>query len=266
MGEKGIDYIERDNIGIIMLNRPDVLNAVDLETAQHLREAVIAAERESAVRCVLLTGAGKHFSAGGDVHFFHGTLDLPLEQRQTVFDEILRVLNDVIPRLRFMPKPVVASARGAVAGLGVSIVAACDIALAAHDAMFSMAYCTIGGVPDSGASVAIARLANRKRAAELLMLGGRFDAREALDLGLIGRVVDAARLDDETQALCASLAKGPTWALGRAKQLINHAEVTPLEAQLAEERIAFVDCVATDDFAEGLNAFVSRRPAAFRGG
>ena len=82
MGEKGIDYIERDNIGIIKLNRPNVLNAVDLKTAQHLREAVIAAERDSAVRCVLLMGAGKHFSAGGDVRFFHGTLDLPLEQRQ----------------------------------------------------------------------------------------------------------------------------------------------------------------------------------------
>src|SRR5271154_6684484 len=219
MGQ-GIHYSEQGNVATIRLDRPDVLNAVDLETARQLRYAVIVAERSASVRCVLLTGAGKHFTAGGDVRFFRGTLDLPVDQRQGLF-----VLNDVVPRLKSMPKPVVASARGAVAGLGVSIVAACDIALAAHDAMFSMAYCTIGGVPDSGASVAIARLANRKRAAELLMLGGRVAAREALDLGLIGRVVDAARLDDETQALCASLAKGPTWALGRAKQLINHADV-----------------------------------------
>jgi 2-(1,2-epoxy-1,2-dihydrophenyl)acetyl-CoA isomerase len=147
MESKNVHYSEENDVAIIRLDRPDVLNAVDLETARHLREAVVEAERNSAVRCVLLTGAGKHFSAGGDVRFFRGTLDLPLDQRQGVFNEILFVLNDIIPRLKFMPKPVVASARGAVAGLGVSLVAACDLALAAHDAVFSMAYCAIGGVP-----------------------------------------------------------------------------------------------------------------------
>ena len=130
-----------------------------------------------------MTGAGKHFCAGGDVRFFHGTLDLPVDQRQGVFDEILFFLNDVIPRLKFMAKPVVASARGTVAGLGVSLVAACDITLAARDAVFSTAYCAIGGVPDSGASIAVAKLTNRKRAAELLLLGERFDARRRVSLG-----------------------------------------------------------------------------------
>jgi len=178
MGQ-GIHYSEQGNVATIRLDRPGVLNAVDLEAARQLRDAVIVAERSASVRCVLLTGAGKHFSAGGDVRFFRGTLDLPVDQRQGVFDEILFVLNDVIPRLKSIAKPVVASARGAVAGLGVSLVAACDIALAAHDAVFSMAYCAIGGVPDSGASIAVAKLANRKRAAELLLLGERFDAREA---------------------------------------------------------------------------------------
>jgi 2-(1,2-epoxy-1,2-dihydrophenyl)acetyl-CoA isomerase len=265
MGGHGVDYRERDNVGVITLNRPDVLNAVDLDTARRLREVVIAAERDSSARCVLLTGAGKHFSAGGDVRFFLGTLDLPIDQRQGVYEEILHVLNDVIPRLRMMPKPVVASARGAVAGLGVSLVGACDIAVAAEDAVFSMAYCAIGGVPDSGASAVIARLSNQKRAAELLMLGGRFDAREALSLGLIGRILDAERLDEETRDLCAALANGPTLALGRAKQLLNQADVTPLEAQLSAERKAFVASAATDDFAEGLRALTARRSPAFRG-
>jgi len=265
VGEKGIDYVERDDVASITLDRPDVLNSIDLETARNFRDAVIAAQRNSSVRCLLLTGAGKHFSAGGDVRFFRGTLDLALEQRQGVFDEILYVLNDVILRLRSMPKPVVASARGAVAGLGVSLVAACDLALAARDAVFSMAYCAIGGVPDSGATAAVAQLANRKRAAELIMLGGRFDAHEALQLGLIGRIVETARLDEETGSLCEALAKGPTWAFGRAKQLLNQADVTPLEVQLAAERKAFVECVGTADFAEGLRAFAERRPAAFRG-
>jgi 2-(1,2-epoxy-1,2-dihydrophenyl)acetyl-CoA isomerase len=262
---KGIHYSEQGNVATIRLDRPDVLNAIDLKTARQLRDAVIEAERSASVRCVLLTGAGKHFSAGGDVRFFRGTLDLPLDERQGVFDEILFVLNDIIPRLQFMTKPVVASARGAVAGLGVSLVAACDIALAAHDAMFSMAYCAIGGVPDSGASVAVAKLANRKRAAELLLLGERFDAKEARELGLIGRVVEADDLDRETETLCAKLAAGPTWALGRAKQLLNRADMTPLELQLASERKAFVDCVATNDFAEGLRAFIERRAPIFRG-
>jgi len=261
----GVDFSESDGVAIIKLNRPDVLNAIDLETAKALREAVIEAERDPSVRCVLLTGAGKHFSAGGDVRFFHGTLDLPLAERQRVFDEILHVLNDVVPRLRQMPKPVVGSARGAVAGLGVSLIAACDIAIATADAMFSMAYCAIGGVPDSGASAAVAKLSNRKRAAELLLLGERFDAHEAMRLGLIGRVVEPDALDEATNAICAKLAAGPTWALGRAKRLLGSAETTSLETQLALERSAFVECVATADFAEGLKAFVERRRPTFVG-
>ena len=262
---KGVDLSETDGVAVIRLNRPDVLNAVDLETAKALREAVIDAERSPKARCVLLTGAGRHFSAGGDVRFFHGTLDLSLSERQGVFDEILHVLNDVIPRLRQMPKPVVGSARGAVAGLGVSLIAACDIAVAAADAVFSMAYCAIGGVPDSGASSVVAGLSNRKRAAELLLLGERFDAREAKDLGLVGRVVEPNLLDATTTEICAKLAAGPTWSLGRAKRLLRSAETTPLETQLALERRAFVECVVTADFAEGLEAFVSHRHPTFVG-
>ena len=261
----GVDFSEAGGVAVIQLNRPDVLNAVDLETARAFRSAVVAAERSPTARCVLLTGAGKHFSAGGDVRFCHGTLGLPLAERQGVFDEILYVLNDAIPRLRQMPKPVVGSARGAVAGLGVSLIAACDIAIAAVDAIFSMAYCAIGGVPDSGASAVIAKLSNRKRAAELLLLGERFDAQEAKDLGLIGRVVQSEALDETTATICQKLAAAPTWALGRAKQLLRSAETTPLETQLALERSAFVECVATADFAEGLKAFVDRHRPTFIG-
>jgi 2-(1,2-epoxy-1,2-dihydrophenyl)acetyl-CoA isomerase len=260
-----VNFSEAGGVAVIRLNRPDVLNAVDLETARALRSAVVATEQSPTARCILLTGAGKHFSAGGDVRFFYSTLDLPLAERQGVFDEILYVLNDAIPRLRQMPKPVVGSARGAVAGLGVSLIAACDIAIATADAVFSMAYCAIGGVPDSGASAAVAKLSNRKRAAELLLLGERFDAQEAKDLGLIGGVVEPDTLDATTAAICEKLAAGPTWALGRAKRLLRSAETTPLETQLALERSAFVECVATADFAEGLKAFADRRRPTFVG-
>ena len=147
MTENCVDYSEAGGLAIIRLNRPASLNAVDLVTARRLREVVMRAERSAGARCVLLTGAGKHFSAGGDVRYFHGSLDLPLDERRGVFEDILHELNDVIPRLMRMPKPVVARARGAVAGLGVSLLAACDIAFAARDAVFSMAYCAIGGVP-----------------------------------------------------------------------------------------------------------------------
>jgi 2-(1,2-epoxy-1,2-dihydrophenyl)acetyl-CoA isomerase len=265
MTEEGVDYSEQDGLAIIRIDRPAQLNAVDLVTAKRLRETVMRAERNDAVRCVLLTGAGKHFSAGGDVRYFHASLDLSLEQRRGVFEDILHELNDTIPRLMRMPKPVIASARGAVAGLGVSLVAACDIAMAASDAVFSMAYCAIGGVPDSGASLAISRLSNPKRAAELTLTGERFDAEEALRLGLLSRVVAPEALDEATQALCARLAAGPTRALAATKRLLQDAREATLESQLSRERTAFVDCVATRDFAEGLRAFVARRPAVFTG-
>jgi len=261
----GIDYCEKDGVAVIRLDRPRELNAVDLVTARRLREAIIAAERSRAARCVLLTGAGRHFSAGGDVRFFHGALDLPLDQRRDTFDDILLALNDAIPRLGRMDKPVVASARGAIAGLGVSLLAACDIALATSDAVFSMAYCAIGGVPDSGASHAIACLANPKRAAELLLLGDRFDAEEALRLGLVARTVAPEALDEATATLCARLASGPATALASAKRLLREAAANSLETQLARERDAFVDIVGTQDFAEGLRAFVGRRPPVFVG-
>jgi 2-(1,2-epoxy-1,2-dihydrophenyl)acetyl-CoA isomerase len=265
MTEQGVDYSVQDGLAVIRLDRPAQLNAVDLVTARRLREAIMQAERDASVRCLLLTGAGKHFSAGGDVRFFHSTLDLPLDERRGVFEAILHELNDVIPRLTRMPKPVVASARGAVAGLGVSLLAACDIALAASDAVFSMAYCAIGGVPDSGASAAIARLSNPKRAAELTFTGDRFDAEEALRLGLLARVVAPEALDEATRTLCARLAAGPTLAFAATKRLLREACETTLETQLSRERAAFVECVASRDFAEGLRAFVGRRSPLFTG-
>ena len=249
----------------IVLNRPAVLNAANREMIGELAAAAAEAEEDAVSRVVLLRGAGSHFCAGGDINMFGELISLEPVAREQALHAIVDTLHPLLIALRQMPKPVVGSARGAVAGLGVSLIAACDMAIAASDAVFSMAYCAIGGVPDSGASAAIAKLSNRKRAVELLLLGERFDAQEAKDLGLIGRIVEPDALDATTTALCDKLAAGPTWALGRAKQLLRSAETTPLETQLARERSAFVEGVATADFGEGLKAFVDRRPPTFVG-
>lgn len=252
-------------IATVTLNRPQALNALDLAMADALRDATERVESDAAVRVVVLQGAGAHFMAGGDIKWFHTMLDAPAAERRSRFERLIAEVHGSVLRLRRMGKPVVAGVHGAVAGFGLSLMNACDLAVAADDAYFTLAYCHIGTSPDGGATYGLPRLVGAKQAMEIALLGDRFDARRALELGLVNRVVPAADLAAETRRLAERLAAGPTAAYAKTKRLLNEAVNRTLAEQLLAEQDSFAASTMTADFAEGVRAFVEKRKPKFSG-
>jgi 2-(1,2-epoxy-1,2-dihydrophenyl)acetyl-CoA isomerase len=254
-----------DGIATVTLNRPQALNALDTAMAEALPAALSRCEEDPAVRAVVLRGAGDNFMAGGDIKMFGALLKEPDGPRRAYFERLIHQVHYSILLLRRMPKPVVAAVKGAAAGFGVSLVLACDMALAADDAVFTLAYCQIGTSPDGGSTFHLPREVGRKKAMEIALLGDRFSATDAERAGLINRAVGAAHLDEEVRKLAERLAAGPTLALGRTKLLMNAAFDRPLESQLQAEAESFAAGALTRDFAEGVNAFLSKRKPEFTG-
>ena len=258
--------VTRDGaIAFLTLNRPGALNALNTDMTLALSEATSALEADESVRCVVLWGAGEHFMAGGDIKQFHQGLEDPPLARRQMFERMIGEVHASVIRLRRMPKPVVASVRGAVAGFGLSLMNACDLAVAADNAYFTLAYCHIGTTPDGSGTYGLPRLVGLKQAMEIALLGDRFDAARALSLGLVNGVVPAADLEAETLALARRLAKGPTLAYGRTKRLVNESLNRTLTEQLLAEQDCFTASAMTADFAEGVRAFVEKRKPHFRG-
>ena len=259
--------LERDGaVAGVTINRPEALNALTPEMAEALSAALAELAGDPAVRCVVLRGAGEHFMAGGDVKVFHGLLDRPPEERRAYFENLITRVHPAIVSIRTMPKPVLASLRGAAAGFGLSHARAADLAVAAEDATFTLAYTRLGTCPDGGSSFHLPRLVGLRKALEIALLSDRFGAAEAARLGLVNRVVPTDALEAETRRLAERLAAGATAAFGRTKALMNRAFETDLQSQLDAEIAAFGACAAEPDFAEGVAAFVEKRPARFTGG
>jgi len=250
-----------DGIATILLNRPQVMNALDAGMIVQLREAAERAEHDAKARVVVIQGAGPAFLAGGDVAMFHANLAQMPEMVRKGAPELHRA----ILALRRAPKPVLASVHGAVAGAGVSVMAAADLAIAADGTKFTMAYSRLGTSPDGGATYSLPRLVGMRKALELILLSDSIDAREALGLGLVNWVVGAEQLAAETASIARRLAQGATAAFAEIKQLVNQSYDQTLSAQLNAEVEAFARCAGTRDFAEGVTAFVEKRKPNFKG-
>lgn len=254
-------YSVADGVATITLNRPQVLNALDAQMIVQLRGACERAEHEATARAVVLRGAGPAFLAGGDVAFFRANLArMPALVREGGAE-----LNHAILALRRTPKPVLASVHGAVAGAGVSLMAAADLAIAAEGTKFTVAYSRIGTSPDGGATHFLPRLLGARRSLELMLLSDAIDAQAALKLGLVNWVVSAEKLGSETEAIARRLTLGATQAFGEIKRLVNDSPDQTLAAQLEAEVEAFARCAGTRDFAEGVTAFVEKRKPFFKG-
>lgn len=247
-------------VATIALNRPHVLNAMDGEMMQQLRPIAQAVEKDPGVRAVVLRGEGTAFMAGGDVAVFHQHLaELP---------ELIvtwgREMHAAFLALRRMGKPVLASVHGAVAGAGFSLLCAADLAIAAADTRFTLAYANIGASPDGGSTYFLPRLVGYKKTMEMIMLPDRFDAETARVHGLVNWVVPNDRLAVETARIAQRLADGPTHAYAEAKRLVNQS-LEQLDAQMEQELQAFSRCARGPDLKEGVTAFVEKRKPTFTG-
>ncbi len=250
-------------VATITLNRPQVLNALDATMVDGLAAAIERVESASGLRVVVLAGAGAGFMAGGDIRGFKDVMHLPPAEKRAYFERFIHRVHPVIIAMRRLPLPIVARVHGAVAGIGMSLMLASDLAIAAEDAVFTLAYCHLGTTPDGGSTYFLPRHVGSKKAMEIALLGDRFDAAAALHLGLINTVVPAAEIESRTAALAARLARGPRGAYAATKRLLNLSADAALETQLQAEAENFAACAATPDFAEGVAAFIGKRPAKF---
>ena len=242
----------------ITLNRPEVLNAFNAAMHRALQAALKEAARDEEVRAVVITGAGRGFCVGQDLTEFR-------EAPGDIGDRLRAGYHPTILALRTLEKPVLAAVNGPAAGAGLSLALACDLRVAADSASFVPAFVSIGLVPDSGGTFLTRRLLGYARAFEWLATGRKLTAAEAHAWGLVSEVVEADRLVERTAALAAELAALPTRAIGMTKRLLDRAETATLEEQLELEAQLQSVATKTDDFREGVAAFLEKRPPRFTG-
>ena len=251
----------RDGVAHLTLNRPDDANAITPELATDLLAAATAIELDPSVRAVLLSGAGSRFCGGGDLRGFDAAGDdLPFGIRS-----LIPTLHSAIAMLARGNVPIVAAVHGSVAGAGMGLAGMSDIVVAGESTKFVMAYTAVGLSPDGSSSWFLPRLVGLKRALELTLTNRVLSAHEALDMGLITKVVPDADVLDEAGAVASQLAAGPTIAYGIARRLLHASLEDTFETHLAREADGIARTSGTRDAREGINAFVEKRPPTFTG-
>jgi 2-(1,2-epoxy-1,2-dihydrophenyl)acetyl-CoA isomerase len=246
----------------ITLNRPDRLNSFNDLMHQQLAACLTQAERDDNVRCLLITGAGRGFCAGQDLN--DRNVD-PSGPAPDLGLSVERFYNPLVRRLAALPKPVIAAVNGVAAGAGATLALGCDIVLAARSANFVMAFSKLGLVPDCGGSWFLPRVAGRARAMGLALLGEKLSAEQAAQWGMIWQLVEDAELADTSRQLARHLATQPTFGLGLIKKALQVSETNGLDAQLDLERDYQRLAGRSDDYREGVSAFLTKRPPQFSG-
>lgn len=246
-------------VATLTLNRPAVGNALDMPLARELLEAAIRCDQDDAIRCVVLTGTGRLFCAGGDIDTFIGAGD----SISAFVSEAAGVLHMSVTRFMRMPKPLLVVVNGPAAGAGLSLASAGDIVIAAKSAHFSAGYVNIGLSPDVGTSWHLPRLIGVRRAQEMLITNRRVPAAEAETIGLITRAVDDAELDAERERYVRMLVGAPVGAIGLTRGLLVESFNSPLEQQLEREARSVVTASKSDECREGILAFLDKRKPNF---
>ncbi len=249
------------SIATISLNRPENLNALNEELGRDLEQALAGVAQDQTIRVCLLTGSNDTFMAGGDIKYFGGALNSGKGPDE--FNTLFKSVHNVIRTINTMPQPVVAVVRGSAAGYGLSLMASCDLAVAATDTVFTLAYCHLGVSPDGGSTWSLPRLIGQRKALEIALLGDRFDGTAAQQMGLVNFAVAPDELDQAAQDLAARLARGPREALAKTKRLIRSSFDNDADTQLNLEQQSFLSCVSGAEFSEGVDAFLNKRRPEF---
>ena len=249
------------NVATLTLNRPDAYNALNLPLGRELFSAAIELDEDPDVRCVVVTGAGRAFCAGGDVKDF--VENLP--RIGVHIKELTTYLHGAISRFARCDKPVIMAVNGVAAGGGFSLALSGDLVVAAESARFTMAYSKIAATPDGSSSYFLPRLVGLRRAMELYFTNRVLSAREALEWGLVTRVAPDAELASTVAAMARELAQGPTKAFGGAKRLFHQSTWESLETQMELEAQAIAASGHTEDFRAGVMAFARKQTPTFRG-
>lgn len=248
-----------EGVATLALNRPEAGNALDIKLAGELAAAAIQCDQQEDIRCVVLTGTGRLFCAGGDIASFAEAG----ASRAALFSELAGYLHMAVTRLMRMPKPLLVVVNGPAAGAGLSLASAGDIVIAAKSAHFSAGYVGIGLSPDVGTSWHLPRLIGMRRAQELLLTNRRVLAAEAEAMGLITRAVDDADLEKESERYTKLLVDAPVGAVGLTRQLLVESFNSPLEQQLEREARSVVAASKSYECREGIDAFLEKRKPNF---
>lgn len=264
MSYETITYEVKDHVAVITMNRPDSLNALSQKLLIEVEQAFDQAAADDNARAVLYTGAGRGFSSGADLADKAG-MPIGDDGKLDLGKSLIEHYNPIVQKMRAMPKPIIGAVNGIAAGAGCSLALNCDITLAGRSSSFLLAFVNIALIPDAGATWTIPRRVGTQRALGMSMLGDKLPAEKALQWGLIWDVVDDEALAETAMTLATRLARGPTQALARIKQTTYAADDNDLATQLELEAVLQKDCGRTNDFLEGVQAFMQKRPAQFKG-
>jgi 2-(1,2-epoxy-1,2-dihydrophenyl)acetyl-CoA isomerase len=259
-----IDVLRDGAAATVLLNRPETMNAWNKQFGLDLRAAIEEVATDDSVRVVVITGAGRGFSSGADLKDMSGREEQH-EGRPDVYKVLTERYHPIITTIRTMPKPVIAAVNGAAVGIGLSLALAADIVVAKESAYFLLAFVNIGLVPDGGSSLFVPERVGFTRAIEMAMLGERVSAPDARDWGLINRVYADDEFDAEVAALRDRFASGPTKSYAGTKRQLNRWLFERMDDQLEFEAQIQREMAGSDDFLEGVLAFIQKRDSAFKG-
>jgi 2-(1,2-epoxy-1,2-dihydrophenyl)acetyl-CoA isomerase len=260
MSNNSIELKIENNVAWISLNRPEVFNSFNREMAFLLQETLDNCANDTNVRAIVITGNGKAFCAGQDLK------EVTDPELNPGFRKILEEhYNPIIQKIRNIEKPIIGAVNGVAAGAGANIALACDIVVASENASFIQAFSKIGLIPDSAGTFFLPRLIGFQKATALMMLGDKVSAVEALNMGMIYKIFPTGLFDEEVMTLATTLAQMPTKAIGLTKRLLNQSMTNNLEQQLALESDLQIEASSSNDYKEGVTAFVEKRKPEFKG-